>query len=62
MGAQYIADRFLPDKAIDLIDEACARVRLRATRTPDSATGLKRELRDAMKEKETAIKYYSFNC
>jgi ATP-dependent Clp protease ATP-binding subunit ClpC len=56
MGAQYIADRFLPDKAIDLIDEACARVRLRATRTPDSATGLKRELRDVMKEKETAIR------
>jgi ATP-dependent Clp protease ATP-binding subunit ClpC len=60
MGAQYIADRFLPDKAIDLIDEACARVRLRATRTPDSATGLKRELRDVMKEKETAIREQDF--
>jgi ATP-dependent Clp protease ATP-binding subunit ClpC len=60
MGAQYIADRFLPDKAIDLIDEACARVRLRATRTPDSATGLKRELRDVMKEKENAIREQDF--
>merc|ERR1712194_58112 len=60
MGAQYIADRFLPDKAIDLIDEACARVRLRATRTPDSATGLKRELRDVMKEKESAIREQDF--
>jgi ATP-dependent Clp protease ATP-binding subunit ClpC len=60
MGAQYIADRFLPDKAIDLIDEASARVRLRATRTPDSATGLKRELRDVMKEKEGAIREQDF--
>jgi ATP-dependent Clp protease ATP-binding subunit ClpC len=60
MGAQYIADRFLPDKAIDLIDEASARVRLRATRTPDSATGLKRELRDIMKEKEAAIREQDF--
>ncbi len=60
MGAQYIADRFLPDKAIDLIDEASARVRLRATRTPDSATGLKRELRDVMKEKEAAIREQDF--
>ena len=59
-SSQYISDRFLPDKAIDLIDEACARVRLRATRTPDSATGLKRELRDVMKEKETAIREQDF--
>ena len=60
MGAQYIADRFLPDKAIDLIDEACARVRLRATRAPDSATSFKRELRDVMKEKESAIREQDF--
>ena len=37
MGAQYIADRYLPDKAIDLIDEAGSRVRLMNYRLPDAA-------------------------
>lgn len=60
MGAQYIADRFLPDKAIDLIDEAGSRVRLKAVRMPDAATDLDRELRDIIKEKDTAIADQNF--
>ena len=60
MGAQYIADRFLPDKAIDLIDEAGSRVRLKAVRMPDAASDLDRELRDIIKEKDTAIADQNF--
>ena len=61
MGAQYISDRFLPDKAIDLIDEAGSRVRLKAIRMPDSANDLDRELREIVKEKEKAIADQNFD-
>merc|ERR1712151_277448 len=52
---QYISDRFLPDKAIDLIDEAGTRVRLKHTNLPEEARGLEKELRSLLKEKESAV-------
>jgi ATP-dependent Clp protease ATP-binding subunit ClpC len=60
MGAQYIADRFLPDKAIDLLDEAGSRVRLRTLKIPESAADLEEELESGLKEKEKAISEQKF--
>ena len=48
---QYIADRFLPDKAIDLIDEAGSRVRLMNSQLPEAAKELDQELREVLKSK-----------
>ena len=48
---QYIADRFLPDKAIDLIDEAGSRVRLMSSQLPPAAKELDQELREILKKK-----------
>ena len=60
MGAQFIADRFLPDKAIDLIDEAGSRVRLMNYRLPEAALGLDRELKQLLKEKDSAVRLQDF--
>jgi len=60
MGAQFIADRFLPDKAIDLIDEAGSRVRLMNYRLPDAALELDQELRELLKEKDAAVRLQNF--
>jgi ATP-dependent Clp protease ATP-binding subunit ClpC len=60
LGAQFIADRFLPDKAIDLIDEASARVRLSGCALPDAAKNLDNELRGILKEKDKAIRAQNF--
>ncbi|RKR92548.1 ATP-dependent Clp protease ATP-binding subunit ClpC [Micromonospora pisi] len=55
LSDRYLTDRFLPDKAIDLLDQAGARVRLR-TRTPDSdVRDLERELEDLRRDKEQAV-------
>eukprot|EP00983_Pelagomonas_calceolata_P016070 508118-Pelagomonas_calceolata.AAC.1 len=51
---QYIADRFLPDKAIDLIDEAGSRVRLMNSQLPPAARELDKELREILKQKDEA--------
>jgi ATP-dependent Clp protease ATP-binding subunit ClpA len=48
--------RFLPDKAIDLIDEAGSRVRLRHAQLPEEARDLDKELRALLKEKEAAVR------
>nr|YP_009296677.1 Clp protease ATP binding subunit [Apophlaea sinclairii]AOM65817.1 Clp protease ATP binding subunit [Apophlaea sinclairii] len=53
---QYISDRFLPDKAIDLIDEAGSRVRLLNSQLPEAARELDKELRNVLKTKEQAIR------
>jgi len=53
---QYISDRFLPDKAIDLIDEAGSRVRLLNSQLPPAARELDRELRAVLKTKDEAIR------
>jgi len=57
---QYIADRFLPDKAIDLIDEAGSRVRLLSSQLPPAARELDRELRTVLKSKEGAVRAQDF--
>jgi ATP-dependent Clp protease ATP-binding subunit ClpC len=55
LSDRYIADRFLPDKAIDLMDQASARVRLRAKTTPKDARALEEELRRLQREKDRAV-------
>ena len=55
LAARFISDRFLPDKAIDLIDEAGSRVRLRGSVTPTSVTDAMKVLEAVSKEKEEAI-------
>lgn len=57
---QYIADRFLPDKAIDLIDEAGSRVRLLHSQLPPAARELDKELRDLLKQKDEAVRGQDF--
>ncbi|CAA6663990.1 unnamed protein product [Spirodela intermedia] len=60
LSHQYISDRFLPDKAIDLIDEAGSRVRLRHAQLPEEARELDKELRQITKEKNEAIRGQDF--
>ena len=60
LSARYIADRYLPDKAIDLIDEAASRVRLRTFTAPDSLQGLEKELKDLEAEKAAAVNAQDF--
>ena len=60
LSVRYINDRFLPDKAIDLIDEASSRVRLKTITEPDSIKKLETELENISKEKEEAIKVQDF--
>jgi len=55
LSARYITDRFLPDKAIDLIDEASSRVRLNNYVVPDTIKEAENRLKDIIKEKEEAI-------
>jgi ATP-dependent Clp protease ATP-binding subunit ClpC len=57
---QYIADRFLPDKAIDLIDEAGSRVRLMNSQLPAAAKELDQELREILKTKDEAVRSQDF--
>lgn len=57
---QYIADRFLPDKAIDLIDEAGSRVRLMNSQLPTAAKELDQELRELLKTKDEAVRNQDF--
>nr|QJH88417.1 ClpC [Pterocladiophila hemisphaerica] len=55
-AAQYISDRFLPDKAIDLVDEASSRVRLINSKLPSAAKHLDKELRKLLKLKQEAVR------
>ena len=57
---QYIADRFLPDKAIDLIDEAGSRVRLMHSQLPPAARELDKELREILKQKDDSVRAQDF--
>jgi ATP-dependent Clp protease ATP-binding subunit ClpC len=61
LGAQFIADRYLPDKAIDLIDEASARVRLSGCGLPKAAKDLDKELRELLQAKDIAIREQDFD-
>ena len=55
LAARFIADRFLPDKAIDLVDEASSRVRLRSSSVPLSVKEVTKVLENVRKEKDDAI-------
>ena len=55
LSARYISDRHLPDKAVDLIDEAAAMVRLNAFKTPEELSQLERKLDSIRREKESAF-------
>jgi ATP-dependent Clp protease ATP-binding subunit ClpC len=55
LAARYVADRFLPDKAIDLVDEAASRVRIRKSVTPPSLKDAQHGLDSLRREKEAAI-------
>ena len=55
LAARFISDRFLPDKAIDLIDEAGSRVRLRGSVTPSAVTEAMQTLENISREKDAAI-------
>ncbi|HEY9605131.1 MAG TPA: ATP-dependent Clp protease ATP-binding subunit [Allocoleopsis sp.] len=60
LSDRYISDRYLPDKAIDLIDEAGSRIHLRHSQTSPEAKELKKELRQVTKAKEDAVKAQDF--
>ena len=60
LGDRYISDRFLPDKAIDLIDEAGSRVRLLNSKLPPAAKEVDKQLRDVQKQKEEAVREQDF--
>jgi len=55
LSSRYITDRFLPDKAIDLIDEAGSRVRLKSYTIPPNLKELEAKLEEARKEKDSAV-------
>ena len=61
MASRYIADRFLPDKAIDLIDEAASRVRIKASSTPLSVKEAMIALERVRTEKDTAVESGNFD-
>lgn len=60
LSARYITDRFLPDKAIDLIDEAASRARLAAGIAPSGIKDLETELKQIEQEKDKEIKAQNF--
>jgi ATP-dependent Clp protease ATP-binding subunit ClpC len=60
LGDRYITDRFLPDKAVDLIDEASSRVRLQATLPPPEIRELDAQLRKIVAEKENVVNSQEF--
>ena len=60
LSSKYITDRFLPDKAIDVLDEACSKVRLKVSSLSPEGKELDKELRAIIKEKEDAIRNQEF--
>ncbi|KAF7043794.1 hypothetical protein CFC21_053105 [Triticum aestivum] len=60
LSYQYISDRFLPDKAIDLVDEAGSLVRLRHAKLPDEAKDLDKKLKEITRQKNDAIRSQEF--
>ena len=60
LSHRYITDRFLPDKAIDLMDEAASRVRLRNNTRPDELRDINERIDELEKEKEAAVKNQEF--
>merc|ERR1712151_490902 len=62
LSSKYVADRFLPDKAIDVLDESGARVRLENRRLPLGLRVLLRELQETLKDKDDCIKVHDFSA
>ena len=62
LSARYITDRFLPDKAIDLIDEAGSRMRIKAAKVSPEVKALEDELKELSKQKEEAITAQDFEA
>ena len=60
LSGRYITDRFQPDKAIDVIDEAAAKVRMEASSTPEGLKKKEEELESVNKEKEAAVSSQDF--
>lgn len=60
LSDRYITDRFLPDKAIDLIDEAGSKVRLRSYTIPPNLKKLEQQLEEVRKEKDAAVQSQEF--
>ena len=60
MSVRYINDRYLPDKAIDLIDEAASRAKLKSFTEPDSLKKLQEEIEEVEKDKEEAVRIQKF--
>ncbi len=60
LSDRYITDRYLPDKAIDLIDEAASKVRLRSYTVPPELKELEQKLEDIKKEKDAAVQSQEF--
>lgn len=60
LSSRYIADRFLPDKAIDLMDEASSRVRLRSFTAPTDLQELEKSIKELEQEKAAAINAQEF--
>lgn len=60
LSSRYIADRYLPDKAIDLVDEAASRVRLRTFTVPEDLQDLEKQIKDIELDKTAAIDEQDF--
>ncbi len=60
LADRYISDRFLPDKAIDVIDEAASKVRISAYNMPPNLKELEKELEELKKEKDAAVQSQEF--
>lgn len=60
LSKRYISDRFLPDKAIDVLDEACAKVSLAGYKVPEKMESLEKTLEELAVEKEACIKEGNF--
>lgn len=60
LSVRYITDRFLPDKAIDLIDEAASRLKMKTYTVPDNVREIEEQLESLSKEKDEAIRTQDF--
>ncbi|MGH2913100.1 MAG: ATP-dependent Clp protease ATP-binding subunit, partial [Solirubrobacteraceae bacterium] len=60
LASRYISDRFLPDKAIDLIDEAASRMRIKSMTSPPANREFEEEIESVRREKEAAIEAQEF--
>ena len=60
LSARYIHDRYMPDKAIDLLDEAASKIRMKAYTIPDNLKEMEKEIKQITQKKNEAIEYQDF--